>query len=178
MLVAVLHRVNHRLKVRFPELLLSLIIVSLGVWLIGIGPHGEDRLQVESLLPHPQNPWFVREKIRDLWGGALAIALLGLVEALAIAKSIAARTRQRLDYNRQCLAEGIANLGGGFFQCIPGSGSLTRSSINYFAGAVTRMSGLYSAAAVALTLFLFAPLAGYVPLGPGRHPHVDRVSHR
>src|SRR5262249_40289587 len=90
-------------------------------------------------------------------------ALLGLLEALAIAKSIAARTREPLDYNRQCLAEGLANVGGGFFQCMPGSGSLTRSAINYQAGAATRWSGLVAAAAVAGTLLLFAPLARYVP---------------
>jgi hypothetical protein len=58
--------------------------------------------------------------------------------------SIATHTRQRLDYNRQCLAEGIGNLVGGFFQSLPGSGSLTRSAINYQSGAITRMSGIYS----------------------------------
>ncbi len=68
----------------------------------------------------------------ELAGSSLAIAVLGLLEALAIAKSIADETGQVLDYNRQCLAEGLANLGGGFFQCLPGSGSLTRSAVNYF----------------------------------------------
>src|SRR5262249_12752223 len=80
-----------------------------------------------------------------------------------IAKSIAAHTRQRLDYNRQCLAEGIANLGGGLFQCMPGSGSLTRSAINFQAGAVSRLSGILAAAATAACLVLFAGLAKYVP---------------
>src|SRR5262249_15229005 len=89
--------------------------------------------------------------------------LLGLLESLAIAKSIAARTRQPLDFNRQCLAEGFANLGGGLFQCMPGSGSLTRSAINYQAGAATRFSGIVSAVAVAGVVLLFAPLARYVP---------------
>jgi SulP family sulfate permease len=165
-LVALFHRVNRRFRIRLPELLLSLIIVSLGVWLCGIVPQGADRLEVKHSLPRLQVPSFTRdtwELSRQLWGGAVAISLLGLVEALAIAKSIAARTRQRINFNRQCLAEGIANLGGGIFQCLPGSGSLTRSAINFFAGAVTRLSGLYSAAAVALALVLFAPLASYVP---------------
>jgi SulP family sulfate permease len=164
LLVALLHRVNRHFRIRLPELLLSLIIVSLGVWLLGLMPGAAEPLSVDNRLPQLQIPSRdTLSLLRDLWGGAVAIALLGLVEALAIAKSIAARTRQRLDFNRQCLAEGIANLGGGFFQCLPGSGSLTRSAINFFAGAVTRLSGLYSAGAVALTLLLFAPLAGYVP---------------
>ena len=93
----------------------------------------------------------------------LAIACLGLLEALAIAKSIANRTREPLDYNRQCLAEGLANLGGGFFQCLPGSGSLTRSAINFQAGAVSRWSGVFAAAAVAVVVVLFGPLARFIP---------------
>ena len=58
----------------------------------------------------------------DLASDSVAIALLGLLEALAIAKAIANQTRQPLDFNRQCLAEGVANLTGSFFQCLPGSG--------------------------------------------------------
>jgi len=50
--------------------------------------------------------------------------VLGLLEALAIAKAVAHNSRQTLDYNRQCLAEGIGNLVGGFFRCMPGAGSL------------------------------------------------------
>ena len=94
---------------------------------------------------------------------SLAVACLGLLEALSIAEAIAHQTRQPLDYNRQCLAEGLANLCGGFFQCLPGSGSLTRSAINYQAGAVTRWSGVFAAAAVALVVLVFGPLAHYIP---------------
>jgi SulP family sulfate permease len=101
--------------------------------------------------------------VREMSGSAAAIAVLGLLEALAISKSIASHTGQRLDYNRQCLAEGVANLGGGFFQCLPGSGSLTRSAINFQSGAVSRASGLVASAAVALVLVFFAPLARYIP---------------
>jgi len=96
-------------------------------------------------------------------GSALAIAFLGLLEALAIAKSIANTTRQKLDYNRQCFAEGIANVTGGFFQCLPGSGSLTRSAINFQAGAVTRFSGIFAAGTVALVVVALAPYARYIP---------------
>jgi SulP family sulfate permease len=96
-------------------------------------------------------------------GSTLAIACLGLLEALAIAKAIAHQTRQTLDFNRQCLAEGLANLAGGFFQCLPGSGSLTRSAINFQSGAVSRMSGIFAAGSVAAVLLMFAPLMRYVP---------------
>jgi SulP family sulfate permease len=99
----------------------------------------------------------------DLASNSAAIALLGLLEALAISKAIANQTRQPLDFNRQCLAEGIANLTGSFFQCLPGSGSLSRSAINFQAGAVTRFSGVLTAGFVALSVIAFAPLARYVP---------------
>ena len=80
--------------------------------------------------------------MRDLSTGALAIALLGLLEAISMAKAIAAQTGQKLDMNQQCLSEGLANFSGSFFQCFPGSGSLTRSAINQQAGAVTQWSGI------------------------------------
>jgi SulP family sulfate permease len=98
-----------------------------------------------------------------LVGSAFAISLLGLLEALAVAKSISSRTRQPLDYNRQCLAEGVSNLVGGFFQSLPGSGSLTRSSINYQSGALTRMSGIYSGVIVALVVLVCGPYARFIP---------------
>ena len=97
-------------------------------------------------LPEPHIPEIKLGWVGELSSSALAIAFLGLLEALAIAKSIAHRTRQPLDYNRQCLAEGLANLAGGFFRCLPGSGSLSRSAINYQAGAVS-VSGLITAGA-------------------------------
>jgi SulP family sulfate permease len=118
---------------------------------------------VPASLPRPHIPEIQLGWVKDLSGSALAIACLGLLEALAIAKAIAHQTRQSLDFNRQCMAEGLANLTGGFFQCLPGSGSLTRSAINYQAGAVSRMSGIFAAASVAGVLVLLAPLMRYVP---------------
>jgi SulP family sulfate permease len=165
LLIFALHRLGRRFRIRLPELLITLLVISFAVWLFGLSPSDKpsDNLQVDAQLPSFVLPQFRPEWIRELWGGALAIALLGLVEALAIAKSIAARTREHLDYNRQCLAEGIANLGGGMFQCMPGSGSLTRSAINYFAGSATRLSGIIAAGAVLVSLLVFGDLARFIP---------------
>ncbi len=118
---------------------------------------------VPTSLPSPHIPEIKFEWISELSSSAFAIAFLGLVEALAVAKSIAIHTRQELDYNRQCLAEGVGNLVGGFFRCLPGSGSLSRSAINFQAGAATRMSGVIAAGAVAGALLLFGPLTPYIP---------------
>jgi sulfate permease, SulP family len=168
LLIVGLRYLRWRLKRELPSLLIALIVVSLLTWLLGWTAPGSEALDVVGpvprTLPPPHLPpiWHL-EWMRQLAGSALAIALLGLLEAVAIAKSIAARTRQTLDYNRQCLAEGLANLGGGFFQCMPGSGSLTRSAINYQTGAATRFSGIVAAAAVALVLLLFGTFTAYVP---------------
>jgi SulP family sulfate permease len=80
-----------------------------------------------------------------------------------MAKAIAAVTGQKLDMNQQCLSEGLANFTGSFFQCMPGSGSLTRSAVNQQAGAQTQWSGVVSAIAVALTMMVFAPYAHFIP---------------
>jgi SulP family sulfate permease len=167
-LVGGLHRLSGRLKVKIPELLLSLVVISLLVGLFDLAPADGrvGRLQVASVFPTPQLPVLPPGWAQQFWpigGGALAIAFLGLVEALAMASALAARSEQPLDYDRQCLAEGLANLGGGLFGCLPGSGSLSRSAINYYSGAATRLSGVFSAAAVAAALWLFAPLAQFVP---------------
>lgn len=118
---------------------------------------------IPAALPGFEMPAIEWEPVRLLAGNAFAIAVLGLLEAVAMAKAIAARTGQKLDINQQCLSEGAANLAGSFFQCIPGSGSLTRSAVNQQAGAVSQWSGVFCAAAVAGMVLLFAPLAQYIP---------------
>jgi SulP family sulfate permease len=160
LIVVGLRELGNRLRVPLPDMLLALIVMSFVAWHTGWREKWEE---FPAGLPPFHVPDIQWGWVRSLSGSALAIALLGLLEAIAIAKSIAARTRQPLDYNWQCLAEGVANIGGGFFQCMPGSGSLTRSAINFQAGAISRLSGLLSAGAVALTVVLFADLARFVP---------------
>jgi SulP family sulfate permease len=171
LLLAILFRRLVR-RYRLPQfdMLAVLIIVSLVAFSLGWtvpGANGKTLIgiagAVPSNLPVPHVPTVKLGWAWDLATDSVAIAFLGLLEALAIAKSIANQTRQTLDFNRQCLAEGIANLVGGFFQCLPGSGSLSRSAINFQAGAATRLSGIMTAAFVAIAVLGLAPLARYVP---------------
>lgn len=149
---------------RLPDFLVTVIALAFLTWLFDLEHRGVAVVgAVPARLPAPQLPRFDWEMIRELANSALAIALLGLLEALAMAKAIAAVTKQKLDINQQCLSEGLANLVGSFFQCMPGSGSLTRSAINQQAGAETQWSGVISAVAVAATILLFGPLAYYIP---------------
>jgi sulfate permease, SulP family len=169
-LVIGVRRISVRYRLPRIDMLLALVAAALVSARLGwstAGAHGASLVttigRVPASLPGLHIPEIKFAWVKDLSGSALAIAVLGLLEALAISKSIAHQTRQSLDYNRQCLAEGLANLGGGFFQCLPGSGSLTRSAINHQAGAVSRFSGIITAGAVALVVMLWAPLARYVP---------------
>ncbi|HMK89808.1 MAG TPA: SulP family inorganic anion transporter [Methylocystis sp.] len=152
------------------DMLLALVIVGVAAYLAGWTiPDADGRTliavsgSVPGSLPAPHIPRVELRWFAELAPDAAAIAFLGLLEALAIAKSIAHETRQPLDYNRQCLAEGIANLTGSFFQCLPGSGSLSRSAINFHAGAATRLSGVLTAIFVAIAVLTLAPLARFVP---------------
>ena len=163
--ILILRAMNRRFRLGLPEFLLGIVLAGLGVWLLSWSGPGGVKL-VESIprqLPSFSVPTVDLALASDLAGGATAIAFLGLLEAIAMAKSLAARSGQRLDVNQQCLSEGLANLVGSFFQCFPGSGSLTRSFINHQAGAATQWSGVISAAMVALTVLVLAPLAVYLP---------------
>lgn len=166
---------NRRFKWRIPELLLGVILTAAVVYALNLDRPLTDEsgqvlrkgVSVIGTIPNslpsfhpPRGDWL---QVRQLSGSALAIAMLGLLEAMAMAKAIAARTGQKLDMNQQCLSEGLANTVGSFFQCYAGSGSLTRSAINHQAGGVTQWSGVISAIAVGATVLLFAPLAYYIP---------------
>lgn len=129
----------------------------------GIKPLVNVVAQIKAGLPTFHVPQISTTWIKEMSGSALAVAFLGLLEALSIAKAISHQTRQPLDYNRQCLAEGLANVCGGFFRCLPGSGSLTRSAINFQSGAATRWSGVFAAVAVAIAVWLFGPMARFIP---------------
>jgi SulP family sulfate permease len=118
---------------------------------------------VPAALPTLHIPQVKTEWLPSLVSSALSVGILGLLETLAIAKAIAHITRQELDYNRQCIAEGIGNLVGGFFRCMPGAGSLSRTAINHQAGGQTRFAGIVTAIVVAITVLLLGPLAAYIP---------------
>ena len=169
-LAVVLRKLVQRYRWPQIDMLAVLIITGLIAYLAGWsipGTGGRTAVSVAGKvprsLPGPHIPEVHTDWLPHLSTGALAIAFVGIIEALSIAKAIAHQTQQQIDYNRQIMAEGLANLGGGFFQSLPGSGSLSRSAINFQAGAKTRFSGIVSAGTVAVALLLFAPLLRYVP---------------
>ena len=94
---------------------------------------------------------------------ALVIALVGFTEAITIAKHIATTSRQRLKINQELLAQGLAKCVGSFFQSMPVSGSFTRTTINYKAGAKTGFSSIVAGLIVMMTLLWLTPLFYHLP---------------
>ncbi|MGH8503982.1 MAG: SulP family inorganic anion transporter [Gammaproteobacteria bacterium] len=115
-------------------------------------------------LPRLSPPDISLTTLRELAPSALAIALLGLVEASSIARAVALRSGQRIDGNREFIAQGLSNLAGSFFSCYPASGSFTRTGVNYMAGARSPLAAIAAAFILMLILWLAAPVAAYLPM--------------
>ena len=114
-------------------------------------------------LPDFRLPGFSFDVFLQLLGSAIAISLIGFMEAISIAKAMAARTRQRLDANQELIGQGLANTVGSLFQSYPVSGSFSRSAVNIEAGAVTGLSSVVTGLMVLITLLLFTPLLYHLP---------------
>jgi MFS superfamily sulfate permease-like transporter len=94
---------------------------------------------------------------------AVIIALLGFMEAISIAKAMAAKTGQRIDPNQELIGQGLANMVGAIGQSYPVAGSFSRSAVNLQAGAFSGMSCLFASLAVVATLFFLTPLLYHLP---------------
>ena len=124
---------------------------------------GEVVGSIPSGLPGFKAPTFNLDTILTLLSSALIISLVGFMEAISIAKAMAAKTRQRIDPNQELLGQGIANVLGSFSQSFPISGSFSRSAVNLNAGGVTGMSSVFAGAIVLVTLLFLTPLLYHLP---------------
>ena len=155
-----------RLRPTWPGTLVAMVLVGLVVTVFDLDRHG---VAVVGAIPQRLPPLnlpdlSLLQRVGQLAPGALAIAILGLVEAVSIAKSIADQTRQRLNVNQEFVGQGLANISASLFSGYPGSGSFTRSAVNFRSGAKTPLSGIISGIAVAATILLAAPLAAKLPM--------------
>jgi SulP family sulfate permease len=98
-----------------------------------------------------------------LLSAALVISLVAFMEAISIAKAMAAKTRARIDPNQELIGQGLANLVGGASQSFPVSGSFSRSAVNLNAGAVTGLSSVFAGLLVLLTLLFLTSLLYHLP---------------
>lgn len=150
---------------RAPHLLIALLVGSAMTWLLDAQDHGVELLgALPSHLPPPSIPDLTLANLRELSTSALAVAILGLIEAVSISRSIAVKSRQRINGNQEFIGQGLSNMVGSFFSAYAGSGSFTRSGVNYDAGARTPLSAIFAAASLALLVLFVAPLTRYLPI--------------
>lgn len=102
--------------------------------------------------------------VRDLSQGAFALALIGLLEAVSIARAISLQSHQSLNSNQEIIGQGLSNIGGSFFSAYMGSGSFTRSSLNLESGARTPLAAIFAALFLLVILLMVSPLIAYIPI--------------
>jgi len=126
-----------------------------GIKLVGVVPEG---------LPKIVIPTINLKDIEQLWPIALALALVGYLEAISIGKSLEDKSgEETIKANHELIALGTSNVIGSFFQGYPVTASFSRSAINYDSGAKTNLAGLFSVILVVLTLLFLTPLFQYLP---------------
>jgi len=154
-----------KINKNLPGALIGIIIPIIFILIFALEQKGIKLTgNIPSSLPPFKMVQFSLGSISNVFSGAIAIAIIGLVEAISISKTISSTSRQKIDANQEFIGQGLANALSSFFQCFPGSGSFSRSAINYHNGAVTRIAGIMSGVVVALVLLFFAPYAKYIPL--------------
>jgi SulP family sulfate permease len=124
---------------------------------------GEVVGKVPEGLPGIGMPTITWDMIGSLLSAAIVISLVGFMEAISIAKAIAAKTKQKIDPNQELIGQGLANIVGSFSKSFPVSGSFSRSAVNINAGAVTGMSSLFTGVFVLLTLLFLTPMLYHLP---------------
>ncbi|MGD8742944.1 MAG: SulP family inorganic anion transporter [Granulosicoccaceae bacterium] len=150
---------------KVPNLLLGMVVGSV-VAILFKSYTGDIKLvgEIPAQLPPLSTPTFSLATFKMLAPEAFAVALLGLIEAVSISRAIATKSNQRIDSNQEFIGQGMSNMFGSFLSSYAGSGSFTRSGINYEAGAKTPLSAIFAAVALMVIVLLIAPLTAYLPL--------------
>jgi len=145
-------------------MLIAMVFGSVLAILLGGELHGIETVgKVPSNMPPFKVPDFNFENMRLLTSGAITLALLGLVEAVSIARAVALHTHQKLDNNQEFIGQGLSNIISSFFSSYVSSGSFTRSGVNYQTGAKTPLSAIIAALGLMIVVLFFAKYASYLP---------------
>ncbi len=148
----------------FPSALAVVVLSTLATYYLGLEDKGVKVVgDIPAGLPTPTIPLIDMDMVDELLGKAIVIAIIGFMEAYAIAKTISVQTKHKLDVDQELIGQGLANIAVSFFKGYPVSGSFSRSAVNFLAGAKTGMSSVFTTLFVLITLFFLAPLLYYLP---------------
>jgi SulP family sulfate permease len=162
-----------RLLRGWPYMLVGLVAGTLAAWLWG--RYGVDAAAgtgaVLRTVGHVPAPWprfelprLAWQQVPDLIGLAFALTIVALGQSISIAKTVALRSGQRIDANREFRGQGLSNIVGGFFSCYVSCGSLNRSLPNLEAGARTPLASVFSAVLLLGLAAVSAPLLAQIPM--------------
>jgi SulP family sulfate permease len=159
---------SQRINRRVPRALLAIVLAGVLVQVTGWNSRGVALVKDVSSLDQVRLAFHVpaiplQQQFSLLASGG-AVALLSLVEAMSIANVVALASNQRVNPSREFVGQGLASVIGGFFQCIPSSGSLARSAVSYNSGAKTRLAGVFSGVFVLFASLAFSRLIGFIPV--------------
>ena len=142
----------------------AVLVTTAVVWALGLDGWG---VAIVGEVPQSLPPFTMPDLSTDLVGKlllpALLISIIGFVESISVAQTLAAKKRQRIDPNQELIGLGAANLGAAFTGGFPVTGGFARSVVNYDAGAATPAAGAFTAVGLAIAAVAMTPLIHYLP---------------
>lgn len=149
---------------QFPAGLLTVVSATLFVYLLRLDEVGVAIIgTVPQGIPRFSLPNMNCIEISKLLPGSATIVFVGYMESIAIARSLATRGKYAVSPDNELLGLGAANIGAAFFSGYPVTGGLSRTAVNYDAGANTPLASLFTAGIIVLTLLFFTPLFHFLP---------------
>ena len=142
----------------------GVVVTTLAVWLFGLADKGVAIVgAVPQSLPPLTMPSFSPELLKQLLLPAFLISIIGFVESISVAQTLAAKKRQRIDPDQELIGLGTANLGAAFTGGFPVTGGFSRSVVNFDAGAETPAAGAFTAVGLAIAAVALTPLIYFLP---------------
>ena len=142
----------------------AVVVTTAAVWALGLADRGVSIVgAVPQSLPPFTVPSFDFGLLTALFVPALLISVIGFVESISVAQTLAAKKRQRIDPDQELIGLGAANIGAGFTGGYPVTGGFARSVVNFDAGAETPAAGAYTAVGLAIAALALTPLIFFLP---------------
>ena len=142
----------------------AIVATTLVVWFFDLAARGVQVVgDVPKGLPPLTMPSFSMDMWSNLIGAAVLISVIGFVESVSVAQTLAAKKRQRIDPDQELIGLGAANLSASFIGGFPVTGGFSRSVVNYDAGADTPAAGAYTAIGLAVVSLFLTPLIYHLP---------------
>jgi len=143
---------------------LAVVATTLAVWGLDLQAQGVKVVgQVPSGLPGLTLPSFDLELWQQLFVSALLISIVGFVESVSVAQTLAAKRRQRIDPDQELVGLGASNIAAAASGGFPVTGGFSRSVVNFDAGAETPAAGAFTAVGIALATLVLTPLIFFLP---------------